>query len=151
MIDAARPPSPERRAFQARDSASGVDRRGLRSGTPSAGRTTCRSGALRRRPQATGCGDPGATLGSVDVEGPGAHAVPQVLPVHVGEQAEEHQADEPDEPDAEGDEPARIDAPIEKPGAISNPKRVSATCPPSSGRIGSRLNKAHQMLTNCTK
>ena len=47
--------------------------------------------------------------------------------------------------------PARIDAPIDSLQAISNPKRVSATCPPSSGRIGSRLNKAHQMLTNWTR
>ncbi len=45
--------------------------------------------------------------------------------------------------------PATTAAPIDSLHAISKPNSVSATCPPSSGRIGSRLNTAHQMLTNC--
>ena len=45
--------------------------------------------------------------------------------------------------------PATIAAPIDSLQAVSKPNSVSATWPPSSGRIGSRLNTAHQMLTNC--
>ena len=40
-------------------------------------------------------------------------------------------------------------APIESLQAFSKPTSSSATCPPSSGLIGSRLNTAHQMLTHC--
>ena len=42
-----------------------------------------------------------------------------------------------------------IAAPIDSLHAVSKPNSVSATCPPSRGRMGSRLNTAHQMLTNC--
>ena len=45
--------------------------------------------------------------------------------------------------------PATMAAPIESLQAFSKPNSVSATWPPSSGRIGSRLNTAHQMLTHC--
>jgi hypothetical protein len=46
---------------------------------------------------------------------------------------------------------AMMAAPIESWQAIRKPNSVSATWPPSSGRIGRRLNTPHQMLMNCSQ
>ena len=51
--------------------------------------------------------------------------------------------------DRKATNPATMAAPIDSLQAFSKPSSSSATWPPSSGRMGSRLNTAHQMLTNC--
>ena len=57
----------------------------------------------------------------------------------------------PNRPDRKATNPATMAAPIDSLQAFWNPSSVSATCPPSRGRMGSRLNSAHQMLTNASR